>query len=119
MTGTEFRNVAFLWGWWTSFETVWIAVPWQTRTRVWGGGVYRLPGRRHIRRGAAERRVGTLLAALGRKGVPAQDRPKKERLVDRWHRIVVGRCVPVLLQKSPSWWPCPLLVGRSCPAGPR
>lgn len=111
MTRTHFANVAFFWGWWTFFEAVWIAVLWRTRTRVLGGGVYRMPGLRRIRRTACERRVETLLAALEGRGVPAQDGPDKGEFVDRWHRIVAGRCVsvlfqvvPVLLAMLPFWW---------------
>ncbi|MFF3375436.1 hypothetical protein ACFYXF_21125 [Streptomyces sp. NPDC002680] len=111
MTRTEFGNLAFLWGWWTFFEAVWIAVLWQSRSRVLGDGVYRIPGARRVRRGACEKRVEALLAELERRGVPAEDRPDKDELVDRWHRIVAGRCVSVLLQAIPLlvvvlpfWW---------------
>ncbi|NIY68827.1 hypothetical protein [Streptomyces malaysiensis] len=111
MTDTEFDNIAFLWGWWTFFEAVWIAVLWRSRTRVPGGGVYRLPGVRRIRRGACEKRVETLLDKLEQAGVPAEEGPDKGELVDRWHRIVAGRCVSVVLQAVPLlvvvlpfWW---------------
>jgi hypothetical protein len=66
---------------------------------------------RRIRRGACERRVEALLAELDRSGVPTEDGPDKGELVDRWHRIVVGRCVSVLFQAVlllvavlPFWW---------------
>ncbi|MFE3148788.1 hypothetical protein ACFXJ6_19385 [Streptomyces sp. NPDC059218] len=111
MTRTEFLNISFFWGCWTFFEAVWIAMLWQTRTRVLGNAVYRIPGMKHIRRGACEKRVETLLAALGQQGVPAEGRPDKDELVDRWHRIVAGRCgavllqaVPLLLAVLPFWW---------------
>ncbi|MFF8811122.1 hypothetical protein [Streptomyces pactum] len=111
MTGTQFENIAFLWGWWTFFEAVWIAVLWWTRTRVLGDGVYRLPGVRRIRRGACERRVKALLNKLEQRGVRAEYRPDQKQLIDRWHRIVAGRCVSVVLQAVPLlitvlpyWW---------------
>ncbi|MFD4856860.1 hypothetical protein [Streptomyces atratus] len=111
MTRTEFLNISFFWGYWTFFEAIWIAVLWRTRTRVLGNAVYRIPGMRRIRRGACERRVEALLAALGQQGVPAEGRPDKDEVVDRWHRIVAGRCgsvllqsVPLLLAVLPLWW---------------
>ncbi|WP_225800461.1 hypothetical protein [Streptomyces sp. NK15101] len=111
MTHTEFGNISFLWGWWTFFEAVWIATLWRSRTRVLGGGVYRLPGVRRVRRNAAERRVDALLAELERLDVPAEAWPDRCDLVDRWHRIVAGRCVSALLQVVPVvvtvvpfWW---------------
>ncbi|MFE5399479.1 hypothetical protein ACFQ9U_33570 [Streptomyces sp. NPDC056568] len=111
MTRTEFGILASLWGWWTFFEAVWIAVLWRSRTRVLGAGVYRTPGMRRMWRKACERRVEALLTALERTGVPAESTPDKDELVDRWHRIVVGRCVSVTLQTVPLlvvvfpfWW---------------
>ncbi|WP_411576308.1 hypothetical protein [Streptomyces mutabilis] len=111
MTRTEFGFLASLWGWWTFFEAVWIAVLWRSRTRVLGAGVNRTPGVRRIWRKAGERRVDALLTAAERTGVPAEGTPDKDDLVDRWHRIVVGRCVSVTLQMVPLlvvvfpfWW---------------
>lgn len=111
MTRTAFENYSALWGGLTFFETIWIAALWQTRSRALGNAVYWIPGARRIRRGACERRVDALLAKLESKGVPADGRPDKEELVDRWHRIVAGRCVSVLLQVVPIlvvvlpfWW---------------
>ncbi|MEU7402100.1 hypothetical protein [Streptomyces sp. NPDC044948] len=111
MTRTDFGFLAFLWGWWTFFEAVWVAVLWRSRTRVLGAGVYRTPGVRRIRRRACERRVEALLTALERTDVSAEGTPDKGDLVDRWHRIVVGRCVSVALQMVPLlvvvfpfWW---------------
>ncbi|MEU3931564.1 hypothetical protein AB0E85_05870 [Streptomyces sp. NPDC029044] len=101
MTRTEFGYVSFFWGWWTFFEAVWIAVLWQSRSRVLGAGVYRLPGARRIGRGAWERRSAALLAELERQGVPAGARPEMGELVDRRGRIVVGRFVSVFLQVVP------------------
>ncbi|MFI5726968.1 hypothetical protein [Streptomyces cyaneofuscatus] len=83
MTHTELGNISFLWGWWTFFEAVWIATLWRSRTRVLGGGVYRLPGVRRVRRNAAERRVDALLAELERLDVPAEAWPDRCDLVDR------------------------------------
>ncbi|WP_371100018.1 hypothetical protein [Streptomyces sp. PU_AKi4] len=111
MTQTEFGSLASFWGWWTFFEAVWIAVLWRSRARVLGAGVYRIPGVRRIRRGACERRAEVLLTALERTGVSAEGTPDRDDLVDRWHRIVVGRCVSVTLQMVPLlvvvfpfWW---------------
>ncbi|MFJ8772033.1 hypothetical protein [Streptomyces microflavus] len=111
MTWTQFGNVAFFWAWWTFFEAVWIAVLWQSRTRVLGEAVYRMPGVRRVRRGAGANRVDTLLAELARRDVPADHQPDEGELLDRWHRIVTGRCVSVLLQAMPVllvailfWW---------------
>ncbi|MGW1717216.1 hypothetical protein [Streptomyces sp. NPDC002156] len=111
MTRTEFGNLAYLWGWWTFFEAVWIAVLWRSRSRVLGDGVYRIPGVRRIWRGAGEKRAEALLAELERRGVPAEERPDRDQLFDRWHRIVAGRWVSVLLQAVPLlavvlpfWW---------------
>ena len=101
MTRTEFGSLAFFWGWWTFFEAVWIAVLWQSRSRVLGGAVYRMPGVRRIGRRACESRVEALLAELERRGVPAEGRPDRGQLVDRWHRIAAGRCVSVPLQVVP------------------
>ncbi len=111
MTRTVFENLAFFWGYWTLFETAMIALLWQSRSRVLGDRLYRIPVVRRIRRGACERRVEVLLAELERRGVPAEAWPGKDALVERWHRIVVGRCVSVLLQAVPLlivvlpfWW---------------
>ncbi|MFD2689435.1 hypothetical protein ACFS5L_32055 [Streptomyces phyllanthi] len=111
MTRTEFGNLVFFWGWWTFFEAVWIAVLWQSRSRVLSGGIYRIPGARRIGRGDCVRRVEALLAELERRGVPAEGGPDKDELVDRWHRVVAGRFVSVLLQAVPLlavalpfWW---------------
>lgn len=111
MTRTEFGTLSFLWGWWTFFEAVWIAVLWRSRTRVLGAGVYRIPGLRRVWRGACQQRVETLLAELERRGVPAEGVPDKHELIDRWHHIVVGRCVsvplqamPLLIVVFPFWW---------------
>ncbi|MEV8287063.1 hypothetical protein [Streptomyces niveus] len=111
MTRTAFENYSALWGGLTFFEAIWIAVLWRTRTRVLGVGVYRTPGARRVRRGACDRRVDGLLAKLESKGVPAEGRPDKDQLVDRWHRIVAGRCVsallqvvPILVVVLPFWW---------------
>ncbi|QQC89034.1 hypothetical protein [Streptomyces alfalfae] len=101
MTLTEFGHVSFFWGWWTFFEAVWIAVLWQSRSRVLGAGVYRLPGVRRVGRGACERRVAALLEELERQGVPAQAWPARHELVDRRDRIAAGRFVSVLLQAVP------------------
>ncbi|MFC9846248.1 hypothetical protein ACFWFF_04480 [Streptomyces sp. NPDC060223] len=101
MTRIAFDNCAFLWGWWTAYEAVWIVALWQSRSRVLGKVVCRLPGVRRIWRTACEKRVETLLDALEGKGVPADGRPDRSHLVDRWHRIVAGRCVSVLLQAVP------------------
>ncbi|MGX1404190.1 hypothetical protein [Streptomyces sp. SAI-097] len=111
MTRTEFGFLASLWGWWTFFEAVWIAVLWRSRTRILGAGAYRTPGVRRIRRRACERRVEALLSALERTGVTVEGTPNKDDLVGRWHRIVVGRCVsvtfqtvPLLVVVLPFWW---------------
>lgn len=111
MTLTEFGNLSFFWGWWTFFEAAWIAMLWWTRTRVLGAVVLRMPGVGRLRRGACEARVEALLAELERKDVPAEAWPDGRELVDRWHRIVAGRCVSVLLQAIPMmvvvpafWW---------------
>ncbi|MFJ3877329.1 hypothetical protein ACIPW5_07735 [Streptomyces sp. NPDC090077] len=111
MTLTEFVNLSFFWGWWTFFEAVWIAMLWWTRTRVLGAVVSRMPGVGRLRRGVCEARVDALLAELERKDVPAGAWPDRRELVDRWHRVVAGRCVSVLLQAVPMmvvvvafWW---------------
>ncbi|WP_411091104.1 hypothetical protein [Streptomyces sp. 049-1] len=111
MTRTEFGLLASLWGWWTFFEAVWIAVLWRSRTRVLGAGVYRTPGARRIWRRACERRIEALLTALERAGVPAEGTPDRDDLTDRWHRIVLGRwvsvtfqMVPLLVVVFPFWW---------------
>ncbi|MFI9173061.1 hypothetical protein [Streptomyces lincolnensis] len=101
MTRTEFGYISFFWGWWTFFEAVWIAVRWQSRSRVLGAVVYRLPGVRRVGRGACERRAAALLRELERKGVPAAAWPEKDELVDRRDRIAAGRFVSVLLQAVP------------------
>jgi hypothetical protein len=80
---------------------MWIAVQWRSRSRELGAVMYRIPGARLVRRRACERRVDGLLAELERRGVPAEDRPNRERLVDRWHRMVAGRCVSALFQVVP------------------
>ncbi|MDP9681449.1 hypothetical protein [Streptomyces griseoviridis] len=111
MTRTVFEDLTFFWGYWTLFETAVIALLWQNRSRVLGDRLYRIPVVRRIGRGACERRVEALSAELERRGVPAGARPGKDALVERWHRIVVGRCVSVLLQAVPLlivvlpfWW---------------
>ncbi|WP_328536203.1 hypothetical protein [Streptomyces sp. NBC_00344] len=111
MTRTEFVNLSFFWGWWTFFEAVWISLLWRTRTRVLGGVVYRMPGVRRMRRSVCEKRVEVLLAQLERREIPPEARPDREELVDRWHRISIGRCVSVFLQAVPVlvvvlafWW---------------
>ncbi|MEW2165042.1 hypothetical protein AB0912_18925 [Streptomyces sp. NPDC007084] len=111
MTRTEFGNLAFLWGAWTFFEAVWIAVLWQSRSRVLGQAVYRVPGLRRVRRRAGGKRVEVILAELAGRGVAQEHRPDKDELLDRWHRIVAGRCVsgllaavPVLSVVLPFWW---------------
>lgn len=111
MTRMEFVNISFFWAYWTFFEAIWIAMLWQTRTRVLGNVVHRIPGMKHIRRGACGKRVEALLEKLAQNGVPAQYRPDKGEVVDRWHRIVAGRCVsvlfqavPLLLAVLPFWW---------------
>ncbi|MGW3956274.1 hypothetical protein ACWEKM_36435 [Streptomyces sp. NPDC004752] len=111
MTRTTFEDYAAIWSGWTFFEAIWIAVCWRTRSRALGNAVHRIPGAERIRRGACERRVETLLEELERKGVPPDGRPGKDQLVDRWHRIVAGRCVSVSLQAVPLlvvvlpfWW---------------
>ncbi|MCZ9343974.1 hypothetical protein NGM37_40135, partial [Streptomyces sp. TRM76130] len=111
MTRTAFENLAFLWGYWTLFEAVIIALLWQNRSRVLGDRLYRVPGVRRIRRGACRERVTALLAELEWRGVPAEAWPEEDALVERWHRIAVGRCVSVLLQAVPLliavlpfWW---------------
>ncbi|MFF7467740.1 hypothetical protein [Streptomyces sp. NPDC008092] len=55
--------------------------------------------------------MAALLAQLAAQGVPAEGRPDQDELVDRWHRIVAGRCVAVLFQAVPVlavllpfWW---------------
>ncbi|MGW7127845.1 hypothetical protein ACWGIA_05715 [Streptomyces bobili] len=101
MTRTAFGDVTFFWGYWTFLEAVWIAVFWGSRSRVLGAGLYWIPGARYIRRGACGQRVETLLTALERSDVPVEERPDREQLVDRWHRITAGRCVSVLLQMVP------------------
>ncbi|MFF3735845.1 hypothetical protein [Streptomyces sp. NPDC002566] len=111
MTRTEFGNLSFFWGWWTFFEAVWIAVLWQSRSRVLSGGLYRIPGARRIGRADCVRRVEALLVELERRGLPAEGGPDKDELVDRWHRVAAGRFVSVLLQAVPLlavvlpfWW---------------
>ncbi|WP_437027091.1 hypothetical protein [Streptomyces sp. enrichment culture] len=111
MTRTVFENLTFFWGYWTLFEAATIALLWQNGSRVLGDRLYRIPGVRHIGRGACTRRVEALLAELERRGVPAEARPQMHALVERWHRIVVGRFVSVLLQAVPLlivvlpfWW---------------
>ncbi|MET7731476.1 hypothetical protein ABZT02_08910 [Streptomyces sp. NPDC005402] len=101
MTRTEFAYVSFFWGWWTFFEAVWIAARWQSRSRVLGAVVYRLPGVRRVGRGACERRLTALLKELERRGVPAEARPEQDELVDRRDHIAAGRSVSVLLQAVP------------------
>lgn len=101
MTSTEFESLLYFWGSLIFFGAVWIAMLWQSRSRVLGDGVYRIPGARRIRRGAYERRLETLLEELKRRGVPAESRPDKDDLVDRRHRMAVGRCVSLLLQVVP------------------
>ncbi|MDI3418710.1 hypothetical protein [Streptomyces luteolus] len=101
MTRTVFVNLAYVWGQLTLFEGLWIVLLWQTRSRVLGKAVYWIPGARRIRRGACERRVGVLLDELKSRGVPEEETPDKDQLVDRWHRIVLGRCVSQPLLAAP------------------
>ncbi|MFV2116925.1 hypothetical protein ACE14D_00055 [Streptomyces sp. Act-28] len=108
MTWTAFEELSFHWAAWTLFEALWIGMLWSARSRVPGRAVYWLRPARRIRRRACERRVGALLEELERRGVPEQDRPNKDQLVDRWHRIVAGRCaaapfqvVPLLIAVAP------------------
>lgn len=101
MTNTQFWEAVFYWGYGTSFEAFWIATQWQGHRRVLGAGVYLIPVLRLVRRGVCERRVDALLTALENNGVPVGDRPDKEQLVDRWHRIAAGRCVAVLVPVVP------------------
>ncbi|MFF5531958.1 hypothetical protein ACFY71_05700 [Streptomyces cinerochromogenes] len=110
MTWTAFKELSFYWTTWTLFEALWIGMLWSTRSRVLGRAVYWFRPARRIRRGACERRVDTLLGKLEQRGVPEQDRPDKGQLVDRWHRIVAGRCasvpfqvVPLLSALAPAW----------------
>ncbi|GGS12234.1 MULTISPECIES: hypothetical protein [Streptomyces] len=110
MTWTAFKELSFYWTTWTLFEALWIGMLWSTRSRVPGRAVYWFRPARRIRRGACERRVDMLLEKIEQRGVPEQDRPDKEQLVDRWHRIVAGRCasapfqvVPLLIVLAPFW----------------
>ncbi|GAA2733173.1 hypothetical protein [Streptomyces nogalater] len=110
MTWTAFKELSFYWTTWTLFEALWIGMLWSTRSRVPGRAVYWFRPARRIRRRACERRAGRLLEQLERQGVPEQDRPDKDQLVDRWHRIVAGRCAavpfqvgPLLLAVAPFW----------------
>ncbi|MFJ5153341.1 hypothetical protein ACIQCF_17480 [Streptomyces sp. NPDC088353] len=101
MTWTAFKELSFYWTSWTLFEALWIGLLWASRSRVSGRAVYWIPPARHVRRRACERRVDRLLGKLEQQGVPAQDRPEKEQLVDRWHRMVAGRCASVPFQVVP------------------
>ncbi|MEU2419613.1 hypothetical protein ABZ619_00900 [Streptomyces sp. NPDC007851] len=101
MTWTAFKELSFYWTSWTLFEALWIGLLWASRSRVLGRVVYWIRPARRVRRRACERRVDTLLGKLEQQGVPAQDRPEKEQLVDRWHRIVAGRCASVPFQVVP------------------
>ncbi|MFF5856371.1 hypothetical protein ACFY8B_12130 [Streptomyces sp. NPDC012751] len=110
MTWTAFKELSFYWTTWTLFEALWIGMLWSTRSRVPGRAVHWFRPARRIRRGACERRVDTLLEELERRGVPERDRPDRDQLVDRWHRIVAGRCVsapfqmvPLLIALAPFW----------------
>ncbi|GHD60490.1 hypothetical protein GCM10010336_12480 [Streptomyces goshikiensis] len=95
MTWTVFKDITFDWGAWTFFEAMWISLFWSTRSRVLGRAVYWLPGIRRVRRRAHERRVDALLTELERQGVPESGRPNRGQLVQRWHRITVGRYASV------------------------
>ncbi|MFJ9020584.1 hypothetical protein ACIRPU_11450 [Streptomyces sp. NPDC102259] len=101
MTRTVFGEISFFWFWWTLYEAVLILAPWTSRTRVLGARLQRVPGVMRIRRRATERRVGQVLAHLERVGVPVRDTPDPDQLVDRWHRMGVGRAAGVLLQAVP------------------
>ncbi|QCR50071.1 hypothetical protein EF919_20540 [Streptomyces sp. WAC02707] len=110
MTWTAFKELSFYWTSWTLFEALWIGILWTSHSRVPGRAVYWFRPARRIRRRACERRVGTLLEKLEQRGVPEQDRPDKDQLVDRWHRIAAGRCasvpfqvVPLLIAFAPFW----------------
>lgn len=101
MTWTAFKELSFYWTSWTLFEALWIGLLWASHSRVPGRAVYWIRLARRVRRRACERRVDTLLGRLEQRGVPPQDRPDKEQLVDRWHRIVAGRCASVPFQVVP------------------
>ncbi|MEV5164381.1 hypothetical protein AB0K66_07140 [Streptomyces werraensis] len=118
MTWTAFNELSFYWTSWTLFEALWIGLLWTSRSRVPGRAVYWIRPARRVRRRACERRVDTLLHKLEQQGVPAQDRPDKEQLVDRWHRMVAGRCASVPLQLVPVLIAvAPILPLRPGPGG--
>ncbi|MFJ4279496.1 hypothetical protein [Streptomyces massasporeus] len=101
MTWTAFKELSFYWTSWTLFEALWIGLLWTSRSRVPGRAVYWIRPARRVRRRACEGRVETLLEKLEQRRVPEQDRPDKEQLVDRWHRMVAGRCASVPFQVVP------------------
>ncbi|MFI9598569.1 hypothetical protein ACIHCX_01630 [Streptomyces sp. NPDC052043] len=101
MTWTAFKELSFYWTSWTLFEVLWIGLLWTSRSRVPGRAVYWIRPARRVRRRACEGRIETLLGKLEHRRVPAEDRPDKEQLVDRWHRIVAGRCASVPFQVVP------------------
>ncbi|MFI5868313.1 hypothetical protein [Streptomyces sp. NPDC051546] len=101
MTWTVFKALTFDWAAWTLFEALWIGMWWASRSRVLGRAVYWIPGAKRVRRRACASRVDTLLLTLEQQGVPAGDRPDRGQLVERWHRIVAGRCTAVIFQVVP------------------
>ncbi|MEU6390376.1 hypothetical protein [Streptomyces sp. NPDC046939] len=101
MTWTAFKELSFYWTSWTLFEALWIGLLWASRSRVPGRAVYWFRPARRVRRRACKRRVDTLLGKLEQRRVPVPDRPDKAQLVDRWHRIVAGRCASVPFQVVP------------------
>lgn len=119
MTRTAFAEWVFLWGWWTFFEAALIALWWQSRSRVLGNVVYRIPGVKQFRLAERERRVGVLFEKLGSE----RGGSEMEALVDRWHRTVAGRrvsaclqAVPLLVAVLPAWWTAPVHRDTVTPA---
>jgi hypothetical protein len=118
MTWTAFKELSFYWTSWTLFEALWIGMLWASRSRVPGRAVYWFRPARRVRRRACEKRVDTLLERLGQWNVPARDRPDREQLIDRWHRIVAGRCASVPFQVVPLLIAVvPFLPLRPAPGG--
>ncbi|MBZ6249517.1 hypothetical protein KVH27_14075 [Streptomyces olivaceus] len=101
MTRTAFVDITLFWGCWTLFESAWVALRWQDRSRVLGRGVYRVRGVSRLGRRSLEFRVDAVLAALADSGVRQRHVPSRDQLVERWHRMVVGRFVAALLQSVP------------------